>query len=95
MDLDRGANPSNEIDVGMNAKWLRPTHRGNVELSVDYETSNGDTTEDQADASYRYDPLRDKGWFWFGRVRYYRDEFEALQQTYSVGGGIGLHVVAA
>ncbi len=89
VDLDRGANPSNEISVDANAKWLRPTHRHSIELSVDYETSDGDTTEDQADASYQYDLLRNQGWFWYGRVRYYRDKFQALQQAYSAGGGIG------
>ncbi|MCB1690769.1 MAG: DUF481 domain-containing protein [Halioglobus sp.] len=89
LDLDRGANPSDEVDVDMHAKWLRPTHRHTVELSVDYETSDNDTTEDQADTSYQYDLLRDRGWFWYGRVRYYRDKFEALQQAYSAGAGIG------
>jgi Protein of unknown function, DUF481 len=89
VDLDRGANPSNEINIDGHAKWLRPTHRHTVELSVDYETSDGDTTDDQADTSYQYDLLRNRGWFWYGRVRYYRDKFEALQQAYMAGGGIG------
>jgi putative salt-induced outer membrane protein YdiY len=88
-NLNRGVNPSDEINIDGDAKWLRPTHRHLIELSVDYETNDGDTTEDQADASYQYDLLRDRGWFWYGRTRYYRDTFQALEQVYSVGGGIG------
>ncbi|MBK6740439.1 MAG: DUF481 domain-containing protein [Haliea sp.] len=89
LDIERGANPSETIEFDLAARWLRPTHRHNVEASVDYETSDGDTTEDEADASYQYDLLRSEGWFWFGRTRYYRDKFEALQEAYSVGVGIG------
>lgn len=61
LDIDRGANPSEEIKVDMTARWLRPQRRHNVFVSVDYETSDGDTTDDEADANYQYDILRDNG----------------------------------
>ena len=89
LDIDRGANPSEEVKVDLDARWLRPGHRHNVELSVDYEQSDGDTTEDNADASYQLDLLRNAGWYWFSRARYYRDEFQALQEAYVGSGGIG------
>lgn len=89
VDIDRGANPSEELKTDLNARWLRPGHRHKVDISSDYEQSDGDTTEDNADANYQYDILRDRGWYWFGRTRYYRDEFQALQQVYGVGAGIG------
>jgi putative salt-induced outer membrane protein YdiY len=89
LDIDRGANPSEELQLDLSARWLRPTHRHTVNVSVDYETSDGETTDDDADASYQYDLLRENGWYWFGRIRYYRDKFEALNEVYAVGGGIG------
>ena len=89
LDIERGANPSETINLDLTARWLRPTHRHKVDLSVDYETSDGDTTEDEADANYQYDLLRAAGWYWYGRIRYYRDEFEALKQVYAAGPGIG------
>jgi hypothetical protein len=89
LDIDRGANPSDEIQVDMNARWLRPGYRHNVDISVDYEKTDGTTTDDDADANYQYDILRNEGWYWFGRLRYYRDKFEALKQVYAGGGGIG------
>lgn len=89
LDIDRGSNPSEELNIDLTARWLRPTHRHNVDVSVDYETSDGETTNDDADANYQYDFLRANGWFWFGRLRYYRDTFDALEQVYAAGGGIG------
>ena len=89
LDIDRGANPSEEVKVDLTARWWRPGYRHNAYLSVDYEQSNGSTTDDNADTHYQYDLLRDRGWYWYGRVRYYRDEFEALQQVYGAGPGIG------
>ncbi len=89
LDIDRGANPSEELNLDLSARWVRPTHRHKVDISVDYETSNGDTTDDNSDSNYQYDLLRADGWYWFGRVRYYRDKFEALNEVYGVGGGIG------
>lgn len=89
LDIDRGASPSEELNVNLAAHWLRPTHRHKVNVSVDYETSDGDTTDDDSDANYQYDLLRTEGWYWFGRVRYYRDKFQALNEVYAVGGGIG------
>ncbi|MCB1704601.1 MAG: DUF481 domain-containing protein [Halioglobus sp.] len=89
LDIDRGANPSEELDIDLSALWLRPTHRHKVSLTVDYETSDGDTTDDDADANYQYDWLRENGWYWFARTRYYRDKFEALNEVYAVGGGKG------
>lgn len=92
LSFDRGANPSDEIKINSAARWLRPTYRHNAELSADYEKSNGTTTEDSGDANYQYDLLRAHGWYWFGRARYYRDTFEALEEIYAVGGGIGREV---
>jgi len=89
LDIDRGANPSDEVNVDGNARWLRPGYRHNVYVSVDYEQTDGTTTDDDADAHYQYDILRNDGWYWFGRLRYYRDKFEALKQVYAGGGGIG------
>ena len=89
LNIDRGANPSEEIKVDLTARWLRPGYRHNVYLSTDYEQSNGKTTDDDADANYQFDLLRDRGWYWFGRTRYYRDEFEALQDVYAVAAGPG------
>ncbi len=89
LDIDRGANPSEELTVDFSARWLRPGHRHNIDISADYEQTNGTTTDDDADANYQYDLLRPGGWYWFGRTRYYRDEFEALQQVYAAGAGIG------
>lgn len=78
LDIERGANRSETVELDLAARWFRPTHRHNVDVSVDYETSHGDTTDDEADASYQYDLLREEGWYWFGRVRYYRDKFDTL-----------------
>lgn len=89
LDFDRGANPSDQINVDLTAHWLRLDRRHKVDVSVDFETSDGDTTEDQADANYQYDFLRANGWFWFGRLRYYRDTFDVLEQAYAAGGGVG------
>ncbi|MCB1687984.1 MAG: DUF481 domain-containing protein [Halioglobus sp.] len=89
LDIDRGANPSEELTADLNARWLRPGYRHNVDISTDYEQTNGTTTDDNADANYQYDLLRDNGWYWFGRTRYYRDEFEALEQVYAGMGGLG------
>jgi len=89
LDIDRGSNPSEEVKVDLDARWLRPGYRHLVDVSIDYEQSDGDTTEDNADASYQFDILRDRGWFWFSRARYFRDEFEALQEAYVGSGGIG------
>ncbi len=87
--IDRGANPSEELTFDLNARWLRRGYRHNVYISTDYEQTNGTTTDDDADAHYQYDLLRPRDWYWFGRLRYYRDEFEALQQVYAAGGGVG------
>jgi putative salt-induced outer membrane protein YdiY len=89
LDIDRGANPSEEINVDLNGRWLRPGHRHSVDVSIDYQETNNDVTEDDADANYQYDILRDRGWYWFGRTRYYRDKFEALNEVYAATGGIG------
>lgn len=89
LDIDRGANPSDEVNVDGNARWLRPGYRHNADISIDYEQTDGTTTDDDADANYQYDILRDEGWYWFGRLRYYRDKFEALEQVYAGGGGLG------
>jgi hypothetical protein len=89
LDIDRGANPSDEVEADMSARWLRPGYRHNVDISIDYEQTDGTTTDDDADANYQYDLLRNEGWYWFGRARYYRDTFEALEQVYAGGGGIG------
>ena len=95
LDVDRGANPSDEITVNLKARWNRPGYRHNVYLDVDYEETDGETTDDDADANYQYDLLRDNGWFWFGRGRYYRDEFESLREVYAGGGGIGRDIKPA
>jgi hypothetical protein len=92
LDIDRGANPSEELTFDLAARWLRPGHRHNVDISTDYEQTNGTTTDDDADANYQYDLLRAGNWYWFGRLRYYRDEFEALQQVYAAGAGIGREI---
>ncbi len=89
LDIDRGASPSEDFDLDLDARWLRPTHRHKIDVSIDYETSDGETTDDDSDANYQYDYLRDHGWYWFGRFRYYRDKFEALNEVYAVGGGLG------
>jgi hypothetical protein len=89
LDIDRGASPSENLNLDLSAQWLRPTHRHKVNASVDYETSDGDTTEDDADANYQYDYLRTEGWYWFSRVRYYREKFEALNEVYGIGAGLG------
>jgi hypothetical protein len=92
LDIDRGANPSEELTFDLVARWLRPGYRHNVNISTDYEQTDGTTTDDDADANYQYDLLRPHDWYWFGRLRYYRDEFEALEQVYAAGGGIGRDV---
>ena len=69
LSFERGANPSDEIKIDSSARWLRPTYRHNVELSADYEKSDGTTTDDNGDANYQYDLLRAHGWYWFGRAR--------------------------
>jgi hypothetical protein len=68
LDIDRGANPSEEINVDLNGRWLRPGHRHSVDVSIDYQETNNDVTEDDADANYQYDILRDRGWYWFGQT---------------------------
>lgn len=95
LNIDRGANPSEEIKVDLTARWLRPGYRHNVSIDIDYEQSDGDTTDDDADANYQFDLLRDEGWYWFGRTRYYRDKFEALQEAYALGAGPGREVTPA
>lgn len=89
LDIDRGGNPSEEVKLDLVARWLRPGYRHNVDISIDYETSDGNTTDDDADANYQYDLLRDMGWYWFGRTRYYRDKFEAIEEVYALSAGIG------
>ncbi|MEZ5571126.1 MAG: DUF481 domain-containing protein [Halioglobus sp.] len=89
LDIDRGASPSEQLNLDLTAQWLRHTHRHKVDINVDYETSDGTTTNDDADANYQYDLLRDKGWFWYGRARYYRNKFQTLKEVYAVGPGIG------
>jgi putative salt-induced outer membrane protein YdiY len=89
LDIERGANRSETVELDLTARWFRPTHRHNADVSVDYETSQGDTTDDEADANYQYDLLRKDGWYWYGRLRYYRDKFETLQEVYAAGAGIG------
>jgi hypothetical protein len=89
LDIDRGANPSDEINADLNARWLRPGYRHKVDVSIDYQETNGDVSDDDADANYQYDILRDRGWYWFGRARYYRDKFQALSEVYAGSGGIG------
>ena len=69
LDIDRGANPSDEVNVDGNARWLRPAIATTpISASTTSET-DGTTTDDDADANYQYDILRDEGWYWFGRLR--------------------------
>lgn len=95
LDIDRGSNASEEATVDLDARWLRPGYRHLVDVSIDYEQSDGDTTEDNADASYQFDILRDRGWYWFSRARYFRDDFQALQEAYTGSGGIGRELTPA
>lgn len=89
LDIDRGTSPSEEVAVDLDARWLRKGYRHNVYISTDYQQTDGSKTTDKADAYYQYDVVRDAGWYWFGRTRYYRNEFEALKQAYAGGGGLG------
>lgn len=54
LDIDRGANPSDEINVDLNGRWLRPGYRHNVDVTIDYQETNNVVTDDDADANYQY-----------------------------------------
>ena len=47
-DIDRV--PPFEATADLNARWLRPGYRHNVDISTDYEQTNSTTTDDNADA---------------------------------------------
>jgi len=89
LDFERGGNDSDEIKTSATAKWLRPGHRDLFTVSQDYQHSNDDTSDDDADVDYQHDWLRPRGWYWFGRSRYVRDEFNTLTNSVALGGGPG------
>ena len=68
---------------------MRPGYRHNADISIDYEQTDGTTTDDDADANYQYDILRDEAGYWFGRSRSPPRTSEALEQVYAGGGGLG------
>jgi len=89
LDLERGGNDSDEIKTSATAKWLRPGHRDLFTVSQDYQHSNGDTSDDDADVDYQHDWLRPRGRYWFGRSRYVRDEFNTLTNEFAIAAGPG------
>jgi putative salt-induced outer membrane protein YdiY len=89
LDLERGGNDTQKIKTYGTAKWLRPGHRDLFTVSQDYEHNNGDTSNDDADVDYQHDWLRHRGWYWFGRSRYKRDEFNSLTNTFALAAGPG------
>jgi len=86
---ERGNDFTDEYEGDARATLRRGTRRHELDASVNYEKKYDRTTEDEAELSYQLDFLRDRGWYWYTRVDYERNRFEALQEATSGGAGIG------
>lgn len=84
-----GNTDSADLDAGLNAQWLQEQLRHEVQLLVESEESDGVVVDERYEANYQLNHDFHEKWFSYTRLGYEKDRFNAIDEQYELGGGIG------
>lgn len=84
-----GNTDSSDLDFAVNAQWLQEKLRHEVELRAESEESDGVVVDERYEANYQLNYDFQEEWFSYTRLGYEKDRFNAIDEQYELGGGIG------
>ncbi|MDX2465570.1 MAG: DUF481 domain-containing protein [Porticoccus sp.] len=84
-----GNTDSEELDVAVSAQWHQQAFRHEVDFIAESDSAEGDTVDEQYDARYQLNYDFDKHWFSYGRVKYEKNRFSAIEEQLQAGMGLG------
>ncbi|WP_461518440.1 DUF481 domain-containing protein [Porticoccus sp.] len=84
-----GNTDSADLDFAVNAQWLKEQLRHEVELLVESEEADGVVVDERYEANYQLNYDFREQWFSYTRLGYEKDRFNAIDEQYELGGGIG------
>ena len=61
----------------------------NRHFIAESDSAEGDVVDEQYDARYQLNYDFDKHWFSYGRVKYEKNRFSAIDEQFQAGGGLG------
>ncbi len=84
-----GNTDSSDLDFVLNANWLQERFRHEVELLAESETSDGGVVDERYEGNYQLNYDFNQQWFSYTRAGYEKDRFNAIDEQYELGAGIG------
>ncbi|TNE80491.1 MAG: DUF481 domain-containing protein [Gammaproteobacteria bacterium] len=84
-----GNTDSADLDFIVNSQWLQEQYRHELELLVESEESDGDVVDEHYEANYQLNYDFNERWFNYTRLGYEKDRFNAIDEQYELGAGIG------
>ena len=84
-----GNTDSEELDIVTSLEWRQKKFLHEAELSIESETSDGDVEDEQYKVNYQLNYDLNEDWFSYGRIKYEKTRFSAIDEQYQVGLGLG------
>jgi putative salt-induced outer membrane protein YdiY len=84
-----GNTDSEELDVAISTQWNQQDFRHEVDFTAESDSADGDVVDEQYDARYQINYDFDEHWFSYGRLKYEKNRFSAIDEQIQAGLGLG------
>lgn len=84
-----GNTDSSNMDFLAKGQYIDEKYRHQLDLKADSEKTDGKTIDEHYEGNYQLNYDFHPNWFGYGRLGYTNDRFNAIDEQYEIGAGIG------
>jgi putative salt-induced outer membrane protein YdiY len=92
VDFKRGNEIKDDIDFNSSVNFRRGDWRHITVIDYESISSNDQAPNVKAEFSYRLDWFFHERWFWYNQLTYNEDEPRLVEESYTLGSGLGVQI---
>lgn len=84
-----GNTDSADLDFAVNAQWFEEKLRHELEMRAESDEADGEIVDERYESNYQLNYDFSERWFSYTRLGYEKDRFNAIDEQYELGAGLG------